>query len=92
MGENIQEIILSSLLYNNSIMPLFKSGYSYSTIFSELYSLEKNNYVIRSNSGERHLTQKGKDFLNNYQKKKYIILPLIEYKITPKNKFDIYLP
>ena len=94
MKESVEYMILSTIQKHASVMPLFKSGYSYAKVMQWSRELEKENKITYNDAGEKVLTTVGVMRLRKIKanRQDFLLLPLIEYRVPKMNIDDIYLP
>lgn len=94
MNNTTEFMILDIIRKNASIMPLFRSGYSYSKIMEWTRRLEREGKVVYNESGYRELTEEGRCRWKTLKKKRerFVILPLQDYKVPQLEIDEAYLP
>ena len=96
MNIDMERLLLETVLRQGSLMPMLRSGYTYSVVMEAYYELADAKLVYRDENGIDQLTEFGRDKLKELRKEnktKYkVIQPLIQERITKMNPEDIYLP
>ncbi len=97
MKTSIEYLILNTIKKNASIMTLFRTGYSYTSVMEWCDLLENEGKITFDDNGIRILTLIGNTRLAELKKMPHtknfnVILPYHQYKIFQMSIEEVYLP